>query len=113
MTWLALLAALVTGAPSVELVPEYPGAEGVSIGSGLQLGWSGARLAYFLTDDPPARVIEHFVRRWSAQGLPVTVDDDGQASAIVSAFHTLSGTQQAVIVARHGARTFALTVAVN
>ncbi len=91
---ITLLATLSSASVDVR----YPATSPVTVGP----AWS-----YFTTPDPPEQVVSHFADHWRRLGVPVSVDRHRDGSAVVSAFFTREGLQQAVVAMRSPSGTLA------
>ena len=88
---------------------QYPGAVSTRIGNDLLIAGEPYRIAYFMTDDPVAKVAEHFRKQWSEAGYPVNVNGEGE-ERVVSAFFTRQGLVRSIVLRRHDGRTLGFSV---
>lgn len=91
-------------------LPVYPGTVHTRIGKDLLVAGEYYRIAYFVTDDPPAKVGKYFQDAWKKDGYPVTVDGDFQPEGVVSAFYTREGLMRSVVLRAHQGRTVGFSV---
>ncbi len=110
---IALVMAVLAATVEPALLPRFPGAENVAIGTTIRLGQATARLAYFVTPAPVEEVADHFLRRWQSEGWPTLVDGIPDRERVVSAFLTRSGQQWAVAVRRQGPVSLGFAVVVE
>ncbi|MDQ3265238.1 MAG: hypothetical protein M3Y59_16525 [Myxococcota bacterium] len=110
---IALVLAVLAAALDPSLLPRFPGAESVAIGTTVQLGQATARLAYFVTPAQVEEVGEYFLRRWQSEGWPTVVDGTPHRELVISAFLTRTGQQWAVVASRQGAVTLGFAVVVD
>jgi len=105
-----LFLVLPVAAAAEQPLAAYPGAPSTRIGNDLVIGGEPYRIAYFLTDDPLAKVAAHFKKTWSEAGYPVTADGDFRDEGVVSAFFTRQGLVRSIVLRRHGGKTLGFSV---
>lgn len=104
-----LLLVLAMPAFAEQPLAAYPGAVSTRIGNDLLIAGEPYRIAYFMTDDPIAKVAAHFESTWREAGYPVNVNGEGE-ERVVSAFFTRQGLVRSIVLRRHDGRTLGFSV---
>ena len=88
----------------------YPGTVSTRIGNDLIIAGEYYRMAYFTTDDAPAKVAAHFRKQWEEAGYPTSEAGDFADEGVISAFFTRQGLVRSIVLRRHDGRTLGFSV---